>query len=120
MKIQQETVYRCEHCNKPMFGKGAMVRHEKYCRDNPHNKHKCFEFCRHLKMTQNFEHDEYGNWSGGTTMLCEKKGIEMYSYKFEKNYNKPVTALNGLIRMPLECEEYEAMGSVGKITEDTK
>jgi len=31
----------------------------------------------------------------------------MYSYKFEKNTRKPVDALNGLERMPLECDLHE-------------
>jgi len=31
----------------------------------------------------------------------------MYSFKFEKNTRKPVDALDGLERMPLECDVYE-------------
>ena len=107
MKIQQETVFRCEFCNKPMFGKGAMVRHEKYCKMNPQNAHKCFEFCKYLQKTTEYEYDEYGNQIGGTEMLCTKRNVQMYSFKYEKNINKPVNALDGLERMPLECDLYE-------------
>jgi hypothetical protein len=108
MKIQQETIFRCEFCNKPMFGKGAMVRHEKYCKMNPHNAHKCFEFCKYLQKTSNFEYDEEkGCRTGCTEMLCTKRNVKMYSFKFEKNIYKPANSLDGLERMPLECDLYE-------------
>lgn len=107
MKIQQETVFRCDFCNKHMFGKGAMSRHEKYCKNNPNNAHKCFEFCKHLEKTTEYEYDDYGNQCGGTTMLCLKRNVKMYSFKYEKNTRKPVDALNGLERMPLECDLHE-------------
>lgn len=109
MKIQQETVFRCDFCNKPMFGKGAMSRHEKFCKMNPNNAHKCFEFCKYLKKVDNYTYDECGNPDGGVTMLCTKRNVKMYSYKFEKNYNKPANILNGLERMPLECDLHEYM-----------
>lgn len=110
MKIQQETVYRCDHCNRSMLGKGAMSRHEKYCRQNPNNKHKCFEFCKHLEKA--FTHEETGDYNNEpriTHMTCTKLNIKMYSYKFEKNTTKPINALIGLTRMPLECDSYEDM-----------
>lgn len=107
MKIEQLTVFICEHCNRKMFGKGAMSRHEKYCKENPNNKHKCFEFCKHLKMEKNYTHDEWGNNYGGIEFTCMKTGDEMYSYKFEKNTSKPVGILDTLKRMPLECDLYE-------------
>ena len=110
MKIHQETIYRCEHCNKPMFGKGAMARHEKYCRENPNNKHKCFAFCKHLSMEREYVGDgHYEDQKRITHMTCTKRNVKMYSFKFEKSYTKPITALNGLQRMPLECGLYEYM-----------
>jgi len=90
-----------------MFGKGAMSRHEKYCKENPNNKHKCFDFCKHLKWEKHYAYDDYGNQCGHTDMICEKRDVYMYSFKFEKNTHKPATALNGLERMPLECDLYE-------------
>ena len=80
MKKQLEMVYRCEHCNRAMLGASAMSRHEKYCKENPHNQHKCFDFCKHLKMTRNYSYDECGNQRGGTEMLCEKRNVKMYSF----------------------------------------
>jgi hypothetical protein len=61
-----------------------------------------------LQKTTEYERDDFGNLEGScTTMLCMKRNIEMYSYKFEKNTRKPVDALNGLERMPLECDLHE-------------
>ena len=53
------------------------------------------------------EYDEDGNQIGGTEMLCTKRNVQMYSFKYEKNIRKPENALDGLERMPLECDLYE-------------
>ncbi len=108
MKIEQKTVYICEHCNRKMLGKGAMSRHEKFCNLAPNNLHKCFQYCKHLKKTE-FIDNSYNGTFKKTTMLCEKRNVKMYSYKFEKNTNKPINALKFLERMPLECNLYEDM-----------
>ena len=107
MKTEMLKVFICEHCERKMFGKGAMSRHERFCRENPYNQHKCFDFCRHLKMDVRQGSDQFGNYEKHTTMTCMVTGKKMYSYKFEKNTNKPANALNGLERMPLECEFHE-------------
>jgi len=92
-----------------MFGKGAMSRHEKYCKENPNNQHKCFDYCKHLKREVFQSVDDYENYSRRTDMTCMVTGKKMYSFKFEKNYTKPATALNGLERMPLKCDLHEYM-----------
>jgi hypothetical protein len=92
-----------------MFGKGAMSRHEKYCEMNPSNLHKCFDFCKYLEKTTNYGYDEDGNQTGGTTMLCTKRNVKMYSFKYEKNTHKPTNALDGLERMPLNCDLHKHM-----------
>ncbi|KKL62751.1 hypothetical protein LCGC14_2182110, partial [marine sediment metagenome] len=48
-----------------------------------------------------------GNQYGGTNMICKKRNVYMYSFKFEKNIHKPINALDGLERMPLKCELHE-------------
>jgi phage FluMu protein Com len=115
MKKQQETVYRCEHCNKAMFGAGAMSRHEKYCPKNPNNQHKCFDFCKHLKREFTYSGDNYNIHTRITNFTCKLTGKKMYSYKFEKNTIKPATALNGLERMPLKCDLHKYMSSYNDI-----
>jgi len=47
MKTIQGKYYQCEYCGRKMFGAGAMVRHEKYCTQNPHN-------CDHYKREINY------------------------------------------------------------------
>ena len=42
-------------------------------------------------------------------MTCTKRNVKMYSFKLEKKYTKPVNALKGLERMPLECDLFEQM-----------
>lgn len=109
MRTEKLKVYICEHCIRKMFGAGAMSRHEKWCRSNPNNTHKCFEFCKYLKMTQESFGDKEGYKQRFTEMLCTKRNVKMYSYKFEKKTTKPKNALEGLERMPLECDLYEYM-----------
>lgn len=104
MEIINMEIYKCSFCGKRMFGKGAMSRHEKFCKMNPKNAHKCFEFCKYLQKSTKYEYDENGNQIGGTEMLCTKRNVKMYSFKFEKNIYKPKNALEGLERMPLECD----------------
>lgn len=111
MKTTHETVYRCEHCNRGMFRAGAMSRHEKWCDKNPKNQHKCFDYCKHLEIKVNYEHDEYGSCIGRNThMLCTKQNLFMYSYKLEKLY-LPKEEFEGLERMPLRCGLHEYMSN---------
>jgi hypothetical protein len=111
MKKIQQIIYRCDFCNKPMFGAGAMSRHEKWCKNNPQNAHKCFEFCKHLEKTTVYEDEDCAEFirHAITQMTCKKRNVKMYSFKFEKNTSKPKNALDGLERMPLECELFEEM-----------
>ena len=92
-----------------MLSAGSMARHEKYCRYNPENKHKCFEYCTNLKRERVIQgrHLE-------TVFTCEITGNKMYSYLAEKKktayFGCPIE-LTG-IRMPLECELYKEMSDL--------
>jgi hypothetical protein len=111
MKTIQGKYYQCEHCLRKMFGAGAMGYHEKYCKMNPKNAHKCFEFCEHLNRTTHYVQssyygdDESSGQCNQTEFTCAITGKKMYSYKREKMYWQYVTP--DMIRMPLECELYE-------------
>lgn len=88
--------YKCDFCPKTSTNAGALFQHERKCRDNPYNKHKCFEFCKHLKME--FE-------DGYRIFTCEKKQTNMYSYKAEhRNLD-----IEHLTKMPIECDDFESM-----------
>lgn len=105
MKTQQETVFRCEFCNKPMFSKGHMTLHERMCRKNPNNQHKCFQYCEWLCRDTSED--------GFTFFYCANENCELYdkylySYKLDRNYlGKQRIKGENLVRMPLKCEHYE-------------
>lgn len=87
-----------------MFNCGAMKLHERMCKKNPKNKHKCFQYCKHLIKAKN----SYGE----TTFSCDKNpefsGKELHSYKLERYFKgRERIKKNGLTRMPLKCEFYE-------------
>lgn len=77
---------------------GALSKHERKCRRNPNNRHKCFEYCKHLKM------DKCGI---NKTFECLKTGELMFSYKAEHRGLDFV--IKNLVRMPLECNLHEPM-----------
>ena len=107
MITQQETIYRCEHCNRPMFGKGAMTLHEKLCSKNPNNRHQCFKYCKWItKDYIRTSEDEVETIFYCGNENCPFHDKDLYSYKFERlimNREKAKT----MTRMPLECDFYE-------------
>lgn len=122
MKSKLELVYQCEHCNKKGRSKGAMTWHEKHCKNNPVNKHICFEFCKHLKK-ERVNETEYNSEMGFDEIVsskveftCLAKSEKMYSYLLEKKRTFKPEFIIGLVRMPLDCNKYEVMetNSVGE------
>lgn len=101
MKTETRKVYECDHCGRRMLSAGAMSYHEKWCKKNPHNRHKCFALCVYLKKTMNMH-------TRKIEFQCLRTGHEMYSYKFEKSAGFKPAYTVGLIRMPLSCRFYEA------------
>ena len=97
-----------------MISAGAMARHEKYCRRNPNNMHKCFDLCSHLKRTTELipGKSPFLSNSYATVFVCEKTGQKMYSYLLEKKatsyFGCPIKS-DGLVRMPLDCRDYKYM-----------
>lgn len=107
MKTENRTVYFCEFCRKYYIHKGHGKRHEKYCKENPANKHKCFEFCRYLKRSVERLEGEYGFCGHETIFTCTKHNKEMYSYIAERR--DILGYINYDERMPLNCAEFESM-----------
>lgn len=101
------TLYICEHCRKAYQSDRYIERHEKYCKKNPANDHKCFQMCKHLKRSRDYDEHEYGGVEY-TVFICEKTGEEMYSYIAEKKRLVEKGYING-DRMPLECKHYDAI-----------
>jgi hypothetical protein len=112
MRTEIKKVYYCEYCKIHRLSASTISRHEKYCKSNPKNAHKCFEFCRYLEKTQSTRFTEDGEpYSRNTSFKCLKNNTQMYSFHLEKiaslyPYNN---ITKGLIRMPLECDKFEIM-----------
>ena len=109
MKKTTETVYSCEHCGKKMFSAGAMSLHERMCRRNPNNMHRCFAICKHCTKEYQDTKDndyEFGNRRDIVFLCAKQPQLKMYSYKLERYlHNSP--RMQGLTRMPLECDLFE-------------
>jgi|GEM_PF-2293211 hypothetical protein len=105
MKTITGKYYQCVFCGRKMFGAGAMSYHEKWCRENPKNKHICFAFCKHLKRSEKYV---WSDWHEEeifkTEFTCKITKQKMYSYKREKMYSQYITP--DMIRMPLTCEHF--------------
>lgn len=106
MKKTNETVYRCDFCNKAIVSAGFMKLHERMCNKNPKNQHQCFKYCENLIRDRLDITDEYGHYK--IVFFCKKRPLtELYSYKLER-YKSKQTRLKGMERMPLKCELYKA------------
>lgn len=104
MIITQKLVFECEFCGKRMLNKGSMTLHERMCRKNPNNKHKCFQYCRWLNMT--YEEGLRVFYCGNVNCFLSEENL--YSYKLERNYiGRMQIERQKLIRMPLQCDCYE-------------
>ena len=103
--IENQTIYKCEHCKKVMFRKCDMSRHEKWCKKKPENQHKCFEYCIHLNRERETIDDGYTPYEFSSTrrvFTCGVTGQKMYSSIAERRGIVP----EGATRMPLECKDY--------------
>ena len=113
MKETNEKVYRCDYCNRAIVSKGSMKVHEKNCKFNPNNKHKCFDYCIHLEKTHEIINngDEYAN--SITVFKCKNKDCnlfnkKLYSYKLER-FKRNINRLSSMYRMPLQCEWFDEL-----------
>lgn len=105
MKAITKTVYFCDHpgCGKHMLSGSRMSVHERGCRYNPDNRHKCFEYCGNL--IREFKVNP-GEHFGYYVFTCSAKSRLMYSYKAEKRGTQFMKRMAGFDRMPLECFHY--------------
>lgn len=113
MKVEENlTRYHCDFCSKKLFVKGAMVRHEKMCGNNPENAKACngCKFIEEVEVPYEVDHDDYGSVTRNAKgfrctklnkllypLIVEKKKLpERYPHTFENQ--EP---------MPKECEYRE-------------
>lgn len=108
MKQSEKTIYSCDFCNKKMFVKGAMLRHEEWCYKNPKNTPKC-ESCKFLEEIEvEYYFDTYHGESSRVVkgFKCAKRDIELYPLKAERlglPGKYPETFFEKEL-MPNECE----------------
>lgn len=93
--MQKVQTYKCDYCPKASTSASAMSQHERKCKHNPNNKHKCFDYCKHL--------DRVAGMKNRVDFMCMLNKELMYSYKAEKSSIK----IEGLKRMPLQCDKHE-------------
>jgi len=99
-EIKNQTVYVCSFCGKKSVYKSQITRHERVCKSNPNNWHKCFQYCEHLEK---FNEDEYGK----KEFRCVIHDKFMYSFKLESQLHKNKERISKLERMPIKCNDYE-------------
>jgi hypothetical protein len=99
MKTLERTVYKCDHCGKNYFVRHAAERHEKYCMQNPANKHACFD-CAFLTVDR--QHVEEG--FSEKTFHCDKLNLDLHSAHAERIGH---SCLGYTERMPLQCADHK-------------
>ncbi len=113
MRIIEAKIYKCDHCGKVQFRKCDMTKHEKWCKENPNNKHYCFGYCVHLLKTKEEYEGQDRYESGGTfvgqrtVFTCAVTNQRMYSFLAEK---RKIPIPEGAVRMPLQCDLYKDRG----------
>jgi ribosomal protein L37AE/L43A len=100
MKTLERTVYQCDHCGKNYFMRYAAERHEKYCMQNPANKHACFD-CKFLSVDRVQSDEGYYE----KTFHCEKLALDLHSAIAERMNH---SCLQYTERMPLSCSEHKS------------
>jgi hypothetical protein len=109
MKIETVSVFTCDYCGKKQFRKCDMSVHEKWCKLNPNNQHKCFQYCKHLiKTEEEYEGTTYDEVFIGlrTIFTCDILKQGMYSFIAERR-KLPIVNEENTVRMPLECDKYK-------------
>lgn len=102
--VENVTIYQCEHCGKKQYRKSDMSFHEKWCKKNPNNDHKCFQHCVHLIKGRE-EIDSEMEWpTTRCTFQCNVTKKFMFSAIAERR--KIVPLLENVERMPLQCPFY--------------
>lgn len=100
MTTKTQEVHYCDYCNKHLFRKKAMQKHEDRCYANPINQPKCYE-CQHFNVEM--RDDNNGDLIRGT-WVCKKKNIELISIVALKK-GKDEIYLDRTVT-PIECSDF--------------
>jgi len=99
-EMKNQTIYICQYCGKKSVYKNVITIHERVCKSNQNNWHKCFQYCEHLEKFNNEEYEK-------KQFRCAVYDKLMYSFKLEYQLHKNKERIEKLERMPLKCEGYE-------------
>lgn len=111
MKVKNNiTLYICEHCNKNMQIKNAMIKHEFNCPSNPKNMSAC-SGCIHM-LEGETEVYYYNAYDGSEypkkckTFHCKKLNKDLYPFKVVRKglLEKYPESFEGMEQMPNQCE----------------
>lgn len=109
MKTEIKEVHNCDFCNKKLFVKGMMKRHEDNCTRNPKNWAKCHDcdFCKVVKKEVLKDVNYDTSWIESDSYYCSNKNIkqEMYPHKVVRKgllKRYPETFANAVL-MPKTC-----------------
>lgn len=104
MITKTQEVHYCDYCNKHLFRKKAMQKHENICKFNPINKPKCY-WCKHFTVT-----DHALDWQHPSINVfeCTAKGcIRLVSIIAEKQGRfKDEEDKMTMPHIDAECEHY--------------
>jgi hypothetical protein len=115
MKVKENvTVFTCDHCEKKLFRKHAMVKHESFCQSNPDNYDACLN-CKFIQLGEKVIHIESQDYymtdyiKTVRTFHCSKLDQPMYPFKAHKRGlpERFPEDFFGQIRMPSTCEHFD-------------
>lgn len=108
MKSQTLEVHTCDFCNKKLFVKGAMTRHEDNCTSNPKNLAACHK-CEFNKLVMKPILNDANRWLDVNSYYCSKLNQEMHPHKAVRKgllRKYPETFANSVL-MPTKCEHFQ-------------
>jgi hypothetical protein len=108
------TVYKCGHCKKKLFVKGAMLRHETNCNYNPANFAKCSGCCHLSEIKIPYTKEGYDGYYQSEEsreakgFFCEKLNKKLYPFKVVRKglLEKYPETFADQEQMPVSCEHY--------------
>jgi hypothetical protein len=98
--MKEVKAYKCDYCRKVSLNK--LTYHERFCRNNPNNKHVCYD-CKHLEVSRESIITGFEEGYSIKTFNCKKYNKSMFTYKAERRKLN----IEKLERMPVECIHYE-------------
>lgn len=113
MKESIKPVYYCEFCKKHGLSKSQMLKHERFCSQNPANDTICSlcTNCQPISKTFTYnEGTEEEYEAKSNAFFCSAKQVGIYPIKAIKKglLEKYPTTFKDQIQMPFDCELFKS------------